>query len=60
MTIEEMAKAHLENVKKALHDLLVQREKINQEIEKVNEYLKQGEAIVLDSQHVNESVSTEV
>lgn len=59
MTIEEMAKAHLENVKKALNDLLVQRQRINEEIEKINEYLKQGEALVLDSQHVNGAVSTD-
>lgn len=59
MTIEEMAKAHLENVKKALNDLLVQRQRIHEEIEKINEYLKQGEALVLDSQHVNQAVSTD-
>ena len=59
MTIEEMAQAHLENVKKVLNDLLIQREKINQEVEKINEYLRQGEALVLDHKHLNEPVSTE-
>lgn len=54
MTIEEMAKAHLENVKKALNDLLIQRERINQEIEKINQYLVEGQSLVLSNENVNQ------
>lgn len=53
MTVEEMAKAHLETVKNAVNDLLVQRDKIDAEIARLKEYITTGEGVVLDYQHVN-------
>lgn len=53
MNIEDMAKAHLETVKKAIADLRTQREKVDQEIDRLVSYVKQGEAIITDYQHVN-------
>ena len=53
MTIEDLAKAHLETVKKAISDLRTQREKVDQEIDRLVSYVKQGEAIITDYQHVN-------
>lgn len=53
MNLADMAKAHLNNVNAALNDLLKQKEKIEQEIERLVVYLKEGESLVLDHEHVN-------
>jgi plasmid maintenance system antidote protein VapI len=53
MTIEEMAKAHLETVRKAVNDLLGQRDKIDSEIARLKQYITTGEAVILDYQHLN-------
>jgi len=53
MNLSDMAKAHLGNVQVALNDLVKQKEKIEQEINRLVEYLKEGESIVLDYEHVN-------
>lgn len=37
-----MAEAHLKSVQNAINDLEQQKEKINQEINRLNEYLKNG------------------
>lgn len=42
MSILEMAKAHLNSVQKAIVDLENQKHNIDQEINKLTEYLKQG------------------
>ena len=42
MSILEMAKAHLNSVQKAIVDLENQKNNIDQEINKLTEYLKQG------------------
>lgn len=42
MSIEEMAKAHLQTVQKAIVDLQNQRTNIEEEIKKLTEYLKNG------------------
>lgn len=52
MNLTDMAKAHLGNVQAALGDLLKQKEKIEQEIARLSEYLKEGETLVLDHEHV--------
>lgn len=57
MNLSDMAKAHLGNVQVALNDLVKQREKIEEEINKLVEYLKQGESIILDHEHVNAPIS---
>lgn len=41
-TVMMMAEAHLKSVKNAINDLEQQKEKINQEINRLNEYLKNG------------------
>jgi plasmid maintenance system antidote protein VapI len=53
MTVEEMAKAHLETVRKAVNDLLGQRDKIDSEIARLKEYITMGEGVILNYQHVN-------
>jgi signal transduction histidine kinase len=53
MTVEEMAKAHLETVRKAVNDLLGQRDKIDTEIARLKEYITTGESVILNYQHVN-------
>lgn len=57
MTIEDMAKAHLDTVKKAVQDLMAQRDKIESEINKLKEYIKTGENVINDYTHVNEGVT---
>ena len=52
-----MAKAHLGNVQGALNDLVKQKEKIEQEINRLVEYLKEGESTILNSEDVNKNVS---
>jgi len=42
MSIEDMAKAHLSSVQKAIVDLQTQRENVDAEINKLTEYLKNG------------------
>ena len=42
MSLEDMAKAHLANVQKAIGDLEKQKEKIQQEIDKLSEYFSKG------------------
>jgi len=41
-TVMMMAEAHLKSVQNAINDLEQQKEKINQEINRLNEYLKNG------------------
>lgn len=55
MNLADMAKAHLGNVQVALGDLLKQKEKIEQEIARLSEYLKEGESLVLNDEYVNQS-----
>lgn len=40
--IIQMAEAHLQNVNKAISDLILQRNNIDQEIQKLKEYLEEG------------------
>ena len=42
MSIEDMAKAHLSSVQKAIADLEVQKTNVENEIVKLTEYLKSG------------------
>lgn len=42
MTVLEMAEAHLQTVAKAINDLNNQKNAIEQEINKLNEYLQLG------------------
>jgi prefoldin subunit 5 len=42
MTVLEMAEAHLQTVAKAINDLQNQKNAIEQEINKLNEYLQLG------------------
>jgi len=42
MSIEDMAKAHLSSVQKAIADLEVQKTNVENEIVKLTEYLKAG------------------
>jgi len=42
MSLEDMAKAHLANVQKAIGDLEKQKENIQQEIDKLSEYFSKG------------------
>tara|TARA_E500000318_G_scaffold10205_1_gene9084 strand:+ start:362 stop:538 length:177 start_codon:yes stop_codon:yes gene_type:complete len=42
MSLEDMAKAHLSNVQKAIGDLEKQKENIQQEIDKLSEYFSKG------------------
>lgn len=42
MSILEMAKAHMGSVQKAIVDLQNQKQNIEQEIQKLTEYLSQG------------------
>ena len=53
MTVEEMARAHLETVRKAVNDLLGQRDKIDSEIARLKEYITTGEGVILDYKHSN-------
>jgi plasmid maintenance system antidote protein VapI len=53
MTIEDMAKAHLETVRKAVNDLLAQKDKIDSEIARLKEYITTGESVILNYQHVS-------
>lgn len=57
MTIEDMAKAHLDTVKKAVQDLMAQRDKIESEINKLQGYIKTGENVINGYTHVNEDVT---
>ena len=41
-TVKEMAQAHLSNVSKAIEELVVQKENIEQEIAKLTSYLNEG------------------
>lgn len=49
MSIEEMAKAHLQNVHKTIIELEQQKLNIEQEIFKLTEYLKAGNEELLKS-----------
>ena len=40
--IIQMAESHLQSVNKAINDLVAQRENINQEIDKLKQYLEKG------------------
>lgn len=40
--IVQMAESHLQNVKRAINDLLSQKQTIEQEIDKLNQYLEEG------------------
>jgi len=42
MSIEDMAKAHLSSVQKAIIDLQTQKDNVENEIVKLTEYLKVG------------------
>lgn len=53
MKIVDMAKAHLEAVRNAMADLANQKSKIENEIARLSEYIKQGEAVISDFEHVN-------
>lgn len=55
MELTDMAKAHLSNIQNAIVDLYKQREKIEEEITKLTSYLKEGEALVSQSQTVAEN-----
>lgn len=62
MSILEMAKAHMGSVQKAIVDLQNQKQNIEQEIQKLTEYLSQGlKEINQETSHVEvveeESVS---
>ena len=50
MKIEEMAKAHLDNVSSAINDLLAQKKKIQDEVERLSTYISQGEKVLLEYQ----------
>jgi len=41
-SIKEMAQAHLGNVQKAIQELVMQKENIEKEIEKLTSYLNEG------------------
>lgn len=56
MELADMAKAHLSNIQNAIVDLYKQREKIEEEITKLTNYLKEGEELVSQSQTVAEDV----
>jgi prefoldin subunit 5 len=53
MTIEEIAMSHLGTVRNAVNDLFAQKEKIDQEIAKLKEYITNCENVISDYQHVN-------
>lgn len=53
MKIEEMAKAHLDNVSSAINDLLAQKKKIQDEVERLSTYISQGEKVLLEYQEQN-------
>lgn len=38
----QMAESHLQSVNKAINDLAIQRENIDQEIDKLKQYLERG------------------
>lgn len=57
MNISDMANAHLETVRGAVRDLFAQKEKIDQEITRLSQYIQQGESVVTDFSHVNDEVS---
>jgi len=46
MSVEEMAQAHLESIKKAIVELQNQKQAIEQEILRLTDYLGQGEALI--------------
>lgn len=60
MTIIDMAKAHLESVKSAINELYSQKQKVEQEIENLSNYVSKCQAIILDSEHVNNQSSSNV
>lgn len=41
-TVIQMAESHLQSVNKAINDLVAQRENIDQEIDKLKQYLEKG------------------
>lgn len=45
-TLKEMAEAHLSNVQKAILDLQSQRDKIDEEIKKLSDYLQEGVGVL--------------
>jgi hypothetical protein len=49
LTIKEMCLAHLSNVHKALQDLKAQEVKLKEEIEKLETYLQEGNALLADN-----------
>lgn len=53
MNIVDMAKAHLEAVRNAISDLTTQKAKVENEIVRLTEYIKQGEQVITDFEHVN-------
>lgn len=55
MNIEDMAKAHLDNVSGAINDLLLQKRKIEEEIERLSAYISQGERVITDHQSLGDS-----
>ena len=62
MELKDMALAHLQNIESALRDLYAQREKMNQEIERLLNYLKEGQALVSSASEqsvVEENIETE-
>ena len=46
MSVEEMAQAHLETIKKAIVELQNQKQAIEQEILRLTDYLQQGDALI--------------
>ena len=59
MSIEEMAKAHLSSVQKAIADLEVQKTNVENEIVKLTEYLKAGLQELEDAQPKDSTVVKE-
>jgi hypothetical protein len=45
-TLKEMAEAHLSNVQKAIADLQLQKNKIDDEIKKLSDYLNEGISVL--------------
>jgi|694.fasta_scaffold08351_18 hypothetical protein len=54
-TIIEMAKAHLLNIKRAIVDLEAQKENLQKEIDKLNEYFDQGMIEIENSDESSDS-----
>jgi len=59
MSIEDMAKAHLSSVQKAIADLEVQKTNVENEIVKLTEYLKAGLQELEDAQPKDSTVVKE-